>query len=276
MLEQALNFTMCSMPIWVAPLLIATGAIAGLLAGLIGVGGGIIIVPVVSTLLTLNGIPTGQAVGIAIGTSLLSIFPSACASTLKHARNGNVDWRFLKTWGPAIFIGSYLGATIVSKGHSMVAMASFALLCVLFSAYLLSSLSQRGLWDQLPRSFTSIMAIGVGIGGWSGAAGVGGGLVSTALMTTCSVPLRLAIGTSAAVGMFVAFPGAIASIFGAQGSDPFFVGNTAPTLAIMLAIAQIPAAIVGAKLSAKAPTKALKLGTAIFAGATGILMMAKL
>src|SRR5262252_10148752 len=111
----------------------AAGAGAGLLAGLIGIGGGIVVVPVVYYGLLSSGVPPDEAVHVAVATSLAAILPAAIVSFLAHRRAGNTDFAFLRDWGPGIAVG--VGAAQFAAPHvcGTFMTAIFALLCLVFA-----------------------------------------------------------------------------------------------------------------------------------------------
>ena len=111
----------------------AAGAGAGLLAGLIGIGGGIVVVPVVYYGLLSGGVPSDEAVHVAVGTSLAAILPAAIVSFLTHRRAGNTDFAFLKDWGPGIAIGVVAAQVAAPHVRGTFMTAVFALLCLIFA-----------------------------------------------------------------------------------------------------------------------------------------------
>ena len=117
--------------------LIALGAVAGagagLLAGLIGIGGGIVVVPVVYYGLLSGGVPPDEAVHVAVATSLAAILPAAIVSFLAHRRAGNTDFAFLRTWGPGIATGVVAAQVTAPHVRGTFMTATFALLCLIFA-----------------------------------------------------------------------------------------------------------------------------------------------
>jgi uncharacterized membrane protein YfcA len=133
---------------WLVLLGMVSGAGAGLLAGLIGIGGGIVIVPVVFYGLVEAGTPADQAAHVAVGTSLAAILPAAIVSSLAHWRSGNTDLRFLRDWGPAIATGVVVAQLAAPHVRGSVMTGIFALLCLTFAA-------RFAFTDRLARSWSS-------------------------------------------------------------------------------------------------------------------------
>ena len=189
--------------------LLALGAVVGFLAGLLGVGGGMMLVPVMTWLLTQRGVETGLAVKMAIATSMATILFTSLSSVRAHHRLGAVRWPVARSMAPGILAGGLLagaGAFSVLKGQG---------LALLFSAFIGYTALQMML-DRKPRpgrelpGAWGLAGVGSGVGFISALVGAGGAFLSVPFMTWCNVPPRHAVGTSAALG----FPIALASTAG--------------------------------------------------------------
>src|SRR5215475_11847171 len=160
--------------------LIALGAVAGagagLLAGLIGIGGGIVVVPVVYYGLLSSGVPPDEAVHVAVATSLAAILPAAIVSFLAHRRAGNTDFAFLIKWGPGIAIGVVVAQILAPHVRGTFMTAIFALLCLIFAVRFAFPQRFRPLLAERPPGgvFRQLAAAGIGLS--SGFAGIGGGI----------------------------------------------------------------------------------------------------
>jgi uncharacterized protein len=189
--------------------LLALGTVAGFLAGLLGIGGGMMMVPVLTLLLMQQGVDAGVAVKMAVATSMATILFTSLSSVRAHQRLGAVRWDIVKTLAPGIVVGGLLagaGAFAVLKGQAL------ALLFAAFIGYM-----ALGMFRGHPPSPARTMpgpvgtaAVGAGIGFISALLGAGGAFMSVPFMTWCNVPARHAVGTSAALG----FPIALASSVG--------------------------------------------------------------
>ena len=189
--------------------LLALGATVGFLAGLLGIGGGMMMVPVMTLLLSQRGVESGHAVKMAIATSMATILFTSLSSVREHHRLGAVRWDLAATLSPGIVLGGLAagaGAFALLKGQGL----------ALFFAFFIGWSALRMLRDRKPRPGRQLpgragqTAVGAAIGFASGLLGAGGAFLSVPFMTWCNVPVRQAVGTSAALG----FPIAAASTLG--------------------------------------------------------------
>jgi uncharacterized protein len=204
---------------WLAGLvvaLLATGIIAGLLAGLLGVGGGIVVVPVLYHLFTLLGVDESVKMHVAVGTSLATIIPASIMSSRAHAKKGNLDVSLLRTWGPALLVGVLIGIAISGYLRGTTLTAIFAVVALLVAANMAFRSKGLALTDALPPTpFKQI--IGTLVGGFSTLMGIGGGTLSVPLLTAFGYPIHRAVGTAAAIGMVISLPGAIGFLINGLG-----------------------------------------------------------
>lgn len=248
------------------------GTGAGLLAGLIGIGGGIVVVPVVYYGLISAGSNADQSAHVAVATSLAAIMPAAVVSSFVHWRAGNTDFAFFREWGPGIAAGVVAAQLAAPHLRGSVLTAMFALFCLAVSIRFLAPTRFRPLCNNAP-GHRLCHAAGIGIGLISGFAGVGGGILTNVIMTLCGLPMHKSIGRAAAAGVVVSIPATIAalvassSIAGAQDSAinwPIWAS---------IAPAQAAAAWVGAQLTQRIAGDQL---SQIFAAAllvTGTVML---
>ncbi|WP_245792094.1 sulfite exporter TauE/SafE family protein [Teredinibacter waterburyi] len=189
-------------------LLLVSGACAGFLAGLLGVGGGIVTVPVLYLIFPLSGVSASSAMLIATGTSLLVIVPTSISSIIMHHRQGNIDPAIVKLWWPFVLLGVSLGVVLSNYlGGDLVSLV-FALLA-LWAAFNLSfSPATPKPSSALPTKSWQALAAAV-IGAFSAAMGIGGGTLSVPLLRMWNIPTHRAIGSAAAVGLLIALPGAL-------------------------------------------------------------------
>ncbi|WP_290921064.1 sulfite exporter TauE/SafE family protein [Halodesulfovibrio sp.] len=198
-------------------LYLAVGAFAGVLAGLLGIGGGLVIVPLLVFSFTLQGIPPEVMMHLALGTSLASIIFTSVASFRAHSKRGAVRWDVFRLITPGIIVGGLLGAELASRMSSGLLKGIFV--CFL---YYVGSQMLLGIKPKASRELPGTVGItGAGgvIGMVSSIVGIGGGTMSVPFLSFCNVPMHVAIGTASAIG----FPIAVASTIGyiATGfSDP--------------------------------------------------------
>ncbi|AFJ03168.1 putative permease [Methylophaga frappieri] len=188
--------------------LIATGAFAGVLAGLLGVGGGIVIVPVLFFLFQGFGVSPESAMVIATATSLATIVPTSISSIRSHNRKGNVDFDLLRRWAGFILIGVLVGSWLVTRVDGTSLTVMFGVIATLSALNMLFRTGKSALFDQLPGK-AGQAAIGSGIGFFSSMVGIGGGTLTVPTLTLCNYPAHKAVGTAAAIGLIISLPGAL-------------------------------------------------------------------
>ncbi|WP_444996594.1 sulfite exporter TauE/SafE family protein [Aliikangiella sp. IMCC44359] len=192
------------MEIWL--IFILAGLTAGFLAGLLGIGGGFVVVPVLVWALPLAGIPQNEVVHSAIGTSLLCICITALSSTKAHHNKHAVDWRLFKVIVPGLIIGSILGAALASLLNSTVLITIFVSGALLTACYLLSGHTPKAHPNQNQWPYVSY---GVLTGTISSLIGIGGGSVLVPFLIYRGKKVVQAVGTAAACGFPIALFGAI-------------------------------------------------------------------
>lgn len=189
--------------------LLALGLVAGYLAGLLGIGGGMLMVPFLTMILSRQGVAPGLAVKMAIATSMATIMFTAISSVRAHHKRGAVRWDLVRGLAPGILIGGLVagaGVFALLKGQ---ALALVFALFVGFSGFQMLRNKKPEPSRQVPGT-PGLVAAGSGIGLLSGLVGAGGGFVSVPFMTWCNVPMHNAVATSAALG----FPIAVANTLG--------------------------------------------------------------
>lgn len=218
----------------VFPLFCATGALAGALAGLLGIGGGILFVPVYYyTFAWYFGIDPADAILMAASTSLVTMIPTSLSSCLSHWRKNNVDAALLKRWLPFLLAGVVLG-TVFSRLYGGL------WLSVLFGCILLFAALNMACLSRLPPLFGALPPwpaqglMPLFIAGISVMLGIGGGTITVPALSLFRYDTKKAIGTSATIGTVICVPGAVSNIvqefFSAAeiaGSPPLTFGRTA-------------------------------------------------
>ncbi|MGH7006049.1 MAG: sulfite exporter TauE/SafE family protein [Alphaproteobacteria bacterium] len=188
------------------------GCVSGFLAGLLGVGGGIVVVPVLYHVLAAFDVDPELRAHIAVGTSLATIIPTSIQSIRAHNARGAVDGALLRLWGPFVAIGVVLGVLIAAYASGAILTAIFGVVAALVALYMLSTPEGWHPVSGLPRPpGQALMA--VAIGGISTLMGIGGGTLTVPALSICSYPVRRAVGTASVVGLIIALPGAIGYVF---------------------------------------------------------------
>lgn len=257
--------------------LVITGAIAGILAGLLGVGGGIVIVPVLIIVAEIFNIPDNVAMLLVVGTSLATIIPTSISSARAHHKKGAIDLDILKGWTPAIFIGALLGglASKVLGANGLTIIFGTVALLVSVNLAIPRTLT---LASAPPVTAIGRSALGLPIGFTSALMGIGGGTLSVPIMAMLSVPVHRAVATASVFGLAIALPavfGFIWSGWDAAGRPPGSLGYVNIPAAILIFSASVLTAPIGAKLAHKLPPARLKLAFAIFLFISGARMLWK-
>jgi uncharacterized membrane protein YfcA len=191
------------------------GALVGFLGGLFGIGGGTILVPVLLFLFDAQHFAPDRLLHLALGTSMATIIFTSLASTCKHHQHGAVEWQVMRRITPGILLGTALGTLFAANIPQRWLGMFFALLVCFIAAQMLFDARPRAA-RQLP-GLAGMTLIGTFTGWISSLVSIGGGTIVVPFLAWCNVPLRRAIGTSAAVGFPVAVGGTLGYIFTGLG-----------------------------------------------------------
>lgn len=249
-----------SLLITMVALLLVIGAFAGVLAGLLGVGGGIVLVPAFFYAFSALGYDSPQLMQMCLGTSLATIIVTSIRSGLAHHKRGAVDIDILKTWAPGIVLGAIIGVTVVTSLRSGVLQGIFGVLAVIVGAYMAFGKSSWRVADQMPRGIQRV-ALSPALGFLSVLMGIGGGSFGVPVMSLYGVAIHRAVATAAGFGVIIAVPSVagflLADMNGAP-VPPFTVGavNFA-AFGLIIAMTLITAPI-GATLAHKMNAAPLK------------------
>ena len=194
-----------------AAMMAVTGAAGGVIAGMLGVGGGIVIVPVLDVVLAAIGVDADVRMHVAVATSLATIIPTAIASSRAHAAKGAVDQAQLRRWGIAIFLGSIAGVVLASQVSGDALSAVFGGVALLVAIKMLLPLEGKHIADGIPGGAAG-QGLPFAIGGVSSMMGIGGGTLSVPVMTLFNFPIHRAVGTAALFGLLISAPATIAFI----------------------------------------------------------------
>jgi len=242
------------------------GIIAGLLAGLLGVGGGIVIVPVLDFGLDLRGVDPAIHMHLAVGTSLATIIFTSIASSRAHHARGAVDLDLARYWGPFIFVGSLMGSVIAGQVHSVVLAALFGLVAMLIAVKMLLPLDDLHPWSKVPTGPGGTVPPTL-IGLLSSMLGIGGGTFSVTILTLMSQPIHKAVGTAALFGLLIALPGTLGFIVSGWGDPRLPYGSLGYVNLIGVAIIApmtILMAPVGAAIAHRLSKRQLSLAFGLF------------
>lgn len=187
--------------------LVMTGAVSGVLAGLLGVGGGIVIVPVLYFVFQSLGMDSVGAMSLATGTSLATIVPTSMSSIRSHNHRKNIDWNLIRAWWLWIFLGVILGALAASKINSTLFVMLFSLISGGVSIRMLLNTHQEGR-AKLP-SVKIQKAVASLLGFLSVMIGIGGGTLGVPTLSKFNFVMHRAVGTASVFGLIIALPGSI-------------------------------------------------------------------
>ena len=229
--------------------LIVTGLLSGFLAGLLGVGGGIVIVPILAYLLEVSGIHITTPMHVAVASSLAIIIPTSIISASAHYRLGNVDGTAIKKLGPFVFLGALGGAVVADGLDNSALKAIFGALAVVIGLSFLARavVLRAGLPALAGRSL-----LGGAIGLISSLVGIGGGSLTVPSLVSCGWDMRRAVGTSALMGLVIAIPGMLSFVIvghGAAADLPLASGYVWWPSVVIIASAAYLTTKLGAKFS---------------------------
>ncbi|MCP5091483.1 MAG: sulfite exporter TauE/SafE family protein [Gammaproteobacteria bacterium] len=229
--------------------MILTGCVAGVLAGLFGIGGGIVIVPVLEATLGFLGVDPAIRMHIAVGTSLATIIPTSISSARAHHRRKSVDVEIVKRWAVFVLLGALLGAWIASQVHSRVLAMIFATLALLVALKLVFLPESRNLTDEVPRG-PLITLIPTAIGCFSSMMGIGGGTFSVMTLTLFNEPIHRAVGTAALFGLVISLPATLGFVVAGWG-DPRVPAMSLGYVSVIGFACIAPATVLAAPLGAR-------------------------
>jgi uncharacterized membrane protein YfcA len=188
--------------------MLATGVAGGVLAGLLGVGGGIVIVPMLEYALGYAGVDPSIRMHIAVATSLATIIPTSISSTRAHWKRQAVNVSVAKNWAPWVFIGALAGAWVASQVHSRVLSGIFAGVALLVALKMILPVKEHHREGEIPTGLT-IAPVPSLIGFISSMMGIGGGSLSVPALTHLGESIHRAVGTAALFGLLIAIPGTV-------------------------------------------------------------------
>jgi uncharacterized membrane protein YfcA len=260
-----------------AALLLLTGVVAGLAAGLLGVGGGIVIVPVLFYVFTQQGVDPSLCMHLAVGTSLATIVVTAWRSTRSHYQSGAVDLPLLRSWVAPVLVGVLAGSFVARVAGGAALGLVFATVALLVSLHMAFG---RESWRlaEAPPSGAARLALGTGIGFFSLLMGLGGGTLGVPVLTLVGLPIHRAVGTAAGLGLVISIPGAltfVASGWGVPELPPFSLGYVNMLGFALIVPATWFAAPLGVRLAHAAPRLTLRRLFALFLGLTSLRMFAE-
>ncbi|MBR9905355.1 MAG: sulfite exporter TauE/SafE family protein, partial [Gammaproteobacteria bacterium] len=226
------------------------GSVAGMIAGLFGIGGGVVIVPALMVAFNQQGIESALVIHLAIGTSLAIITVTGASSALGHWKQGAVVVELLRRMLPGLMLGALLGGVIAGQLHGDILERYFGLFMLLLAMRMLLAKPPKP--GQQPVGRPAMFVAGALIGTFSALFGVGGGVLSVPWLARSGARLAQAIGTSAACGLPIAFVGAVTFMFTGQGQaalPPYSTGYLYWPAFAGIALFSVPCARLGVRLA---------------------------
>ena len=254
--------------------MMGTGVVGGLLAGLLGVGGGIVIVPVLYHLFTFLGVDEAVRMHVAVGTSLATIIPTSIISARSHFKRGSLNMELLKQLIPGVVVGVIGGVILSGFMSGGVLTAVFAVVALVVALNMAFKKDGFAVSDQLPNK-TGTGIIGFFIGGISTLMGIGGGTLSVPVLSAYKTPMHTAVGTGAALGLVISLPGAIGFLvngLGVENRPPFSLGYVNLIGLFLIIPATMLMAPVGARLAHAINANRLRQVFALFLFITSLRM----
>jgi uncharacterized membrane protein YfcA len=249
-----------------------SGALAGLLAGLVGIGGGVVVVPAVYYGLLASGTAADHAAHIAVGTSLAAILPAAVVSSIGHWRAGNTDIGFMREWGPGIVTGVVAAQLAAPHLRGSLMTGVFSLVCLIFAARFALPDRFAPITERPPTGAIRSLSGGT-IGLLSGLAGVGGGIMTNIIMSLSGVPMHKSVGRAASVGVVVGLPATIVAALAPRAGSSAELGSINLAVWASVAPTQAAAAWVGVRLAQRLTALDLSRLMAVVLLMTGFTML---
>jgi len=247
--------------------LVVAGGVTGLLAGLFGVGGGAIIVPILYQTFIVIGVPDAVRMPLTVGTSLAVIIPTAITSYLAHRKKGAVDEIALRLWALPCVCGVVLGSAVATFAPAALFKIVFAAVSAAIGIRLLVGKSEAALSTDLPGPLP-MRIIGFVIGVLSALMGISGGMLTNITMLMFGRSIHQAVATSAGLGVFISIPGAIGYALAGwphvSELPPFSLGYVSLPGAILLAAMGMWVAPFGARLAHAIARRRLELAFAVY------------
>jgi len=206
--------------------MLVAGAISGVIAGLLGVGGGIVTVPVLEWALAVAGVSADLSIKIAVATSMATIIPTSLSSSRAHARRDAIDTELIRAWAVPVVLGAIAGTIVAAHLNGVALRVIFAVLAMLVALKMLLPLHHWTVRQSVPRGWRSAW-LSFSIGGTSTLMGIGGGSISVPVMTLCNQPMHRAVGTASLLGLWIGIPATLGYLLtptGATVMPPFTVG----------------------------------------------------
>ena len=258
-----------------AIVLLGIGAFAGLLAGLLGVGGGIVLVPAFYYAFATLGYDSPQLMQMCLGTSLATIIVTSARSVASHHAKGAVEWPILRGWAPGIVVGAVIGVAVVASLRSSVLQAIFGSLAITVGVYMILGRNHWRLGQVMPTGPLRWVLSPL-IGFLSVLMGIGGGSFGVPVMTLFGVPIHRAVATAAGFGVIIAVPSVAGFLLvDMEVAPPFSIGAVNVAAFLLVIAMTLITAPMGAALAHRMDPKPLKRVFGVFLCLVALNMLRK-
>lgn len=258
-------------------LLLITGAVAGVLVGLLGVGGGIVLVPAFFYVFGALGFEGPQLMQLCLATSLATIIVTSVRSVMSHNKKGAVDWDILRTWAPGIVIGAALGVLVAASLRSGALQMIFGILALIVGLYMALGKSSWRVSGAMPTGAKRMMSSPI-LGFMSVLMGIGGGSFGVPFMSLHGVAIHRAVATAAGFGVLIAVPAVIGFLFvpiDPTSRPPFTIGAVNLVAFVVVIAMTLVTAPWGVKLAHAMDAGPLKKAFGVFLTLVALNMLRK-
>lgn len=239
--------------------LLLLGSVVGVIAGLLGVGGGGIMVPVLTTLFVAQGVATDQVVHLALGTSMASIIFTSISSMRSHHAKQGVVWDIVKGMSSGVILGTFLATFIASQINSLYLALFFS--CFMAFVSLQMFINKKPQANRQISGKKEVFFVGSGIGAVSALVSIGGGSLTVPYLVSRNIEIKKAVGTSAAIGLPIAIAGSVGYLVNGWANsslENYTLGFIYLPAVLLIAVSSFVTAPYGAKLAHHLPVKTLK------------------
>lgn len=256
-----------------AGVLLVGGITTGFLSGLLGVGGGAVIVPVLYQLFAAIGVPEEIRMHLCVGTSLAVIIPTSIRAFQHHRRRGSVDMQALRIWALPVLVGVVIGSLVAAMVSSAALKGVFGVFAILLGLRFIIGLRVTGEPKPLPgRALMSVMGTGIGL--MSSLMGIGGGAVGNMIFALYNRPIHQGVGTASGLGVLISIPGAIGFIIAGWPEmdllPPLSLGYVSVLGALLIAPVSILVAPLGVRVAHGFTRRKLEITLGLFLSLMGL------